>query len=119
MFSRVSEVIYILERMFKISLNEFLAYRVAVETGDSFETLIATILTQNTSEGNAFRAYFNLKKCYPTLRHNSKNCLCNLLCHLGYTITIFTTQNLMFMIIAIYYFRLTNSFFGCIVINFT
>jgi len=68
MFSRVSEVIYILERMFKISLNEFLAYRVAVETGDSFETLIATILTQNTSEGNAFRAYFNLKKHYPILR---------------------------------------------------
>ena len=68
MFSRVSEVIRILERVFKIDLNEFLAYKVAVETGDPFETLIATILTQNTSERNAFRAYFNLKKCYPTLR---------------------------------------------------
>jgi len=68
MFSKVSEVIRILERIFKIDLNEFLAYKVAVETGDPFETLIATILTQNTSERNAFRAYFNLKKCYPTLR---------------------------------------------------
>ena len=30
MFSKVSEVIRILERIFKIDLNEFLAYKVAV-----------------------------------------------------------------------------------------
>lgn len=66
--SKVSEILNILKRTFKISLNEFLAYKVAMETWDPFETLVATILTQNTSERNAFRAYFNLKKHYPILK---------------------------------------------------
>jgi len=46
----------------RVNEEEFLAYKVAFRTRDPFETLIATILTQNTNERNAFRSYYSLKR---------------------------------------------------------
>lgn len=64
--TKLREIINVLDKVFEITLEEFLAYKVAIETKNPFETLVATILTQNTSEKNAFRAYYNLK------RHHTK-----------------------------------------------
>ncbi len=44
----------------EIDPEEFLAYKVFLETHDLFKTLVATIITQNTSENNSFRAWRRL-----------------------------------------------------------
>ncbi len=44
----------------EVEPEEFLAYKVFLETRDLFKTLVATIITQNTSERNSFRAWNNL-----------------------------------------------------------
>ena len=65
--TKLREIISVLDNVFKVNLEEFLAYKVAIETKNPFETLVATILTQNTNEKNAFRAYYNLKRHYTKL----------------------------------------------------
>ncbi len=50
-----------LEEVFKIDENEFLALKVARIYKDPFILLIATLLTQNTNERNAFKAFNQLK----------------------------------------------------------
>ncbi len=68
---RAHKILRILKRTFgEVNLNEFLALKVALETRDPFETLVATILTQNTNEKNAFKSYFNLKKRFPKITPN-------------------------------------------------
>ena len=68
---RTQKILRILKSMFgEVDLNEFLAFKVALETRDPFETLVATILTQNTNEKNAFKSYFSLKKRFPKITPN-------------------------------------------------
>ena len=59
---RAERILGILEKVFgdKIDPGEFLAYKVFLETHDLFKTLVATIITQNTSERNSFRAWRRL-----------------------------------------------------------
>lgn len=57
----ILEIIRRLEGSLSIGKGEFIAYDVARETGDPFKILVATILSQNTSEANAYRAYDELK----------------------------------------------------------
>jgi len=65
---RAHKILRILKSTFgEVDLNEFLAFKVALETRDPFETLVATILTQNTNEKNAFKSYFSLKKKFPKI----------------------------------------------------
>lgn len=51
-----------LMRIYKINPNDFIAYQVCLQTRDSFKVLIATILSQNTSDKLAFKAYNELEK---------------------------------------------------------
>lgn len=44
----------------EVRVEEFLAYKVFLETHDLFKTLVATIITQNTSERNSFHAWRRL-----------------------------------------------------------
>lgn len=51
MESKAHKILEVLKKAFgNVNLNEFLAFKVALETKDPFETLVATILTQNTNE---------------------------------------------------------------------
>ncbi len=43
---KLREIISVLNKVFEVNLEEFLAYKVAIETKNPFETLVATILTQ-------------------------------------------------------------------------
>ncbi|UXD21502.1 DNA lyase [Ignicoccus pacificus DSM 13166] len=56
-----------------INEREFIAFYVHKLTKDPLATLIATILSQNTNEANAFKAWFNLLK-----RAGSVENICNL-----------------------------------------
>ena len=68
MKEKARKILEILMKTFgNVDLNEFLAFKVALETRDPFETLVATILTQNTNEKNAFRSYFSLKRKFPKI----------------------------------------------------
>lgn len=60
----INKILETLADLFRVDANEFLAYKVALETKDPYETLIATILTQNTNERNAFNSYYSLKQKY-------------------------------------------------------
>ena len=56
------KLLKILRENLTINPDDYLAYKVAIETGDIFKILIATILTQNTSDKNAIKAYNNLAR---------------------------------------------------------
>lgn len=58
----LDEILKELKKAIRISEHDFIAYKVFRETGSSFKTLIATILSQNTRENNAFKAYEQLEK---------------------------------------------------------
>ncbi len=67
---RAKRILEELEKALGAEINpeEFLAYKVFLETRDLFKTLVATIITQNTSENNSFRAWNKLTstvKVYP------------------------------------------------------
>lgn len=55
------EIYKILNSSFKIKTEEFTAL-VALEHGDAFDLLIATILSQNTSDRNSIKTYLKLKR---------------------------------------------------------
>ena len=56
---RARKILEILEKEFTISSNEFVAYK-AFLSGDPFKALVATIISQNTSEKNSFKAWEQL-----------------------------------------------------------
>lgn len=58
---RAKEIIRRLERVFDIDPEEFIALKTYLEQKDPFESLVATIISQNTSEKNSFKAWSNLK----------------------------------------------------------
>lgn len=58
---RAREIIRRLEKLLDIDPEEFIAYKAYLERRDPFESLVATIISQNTSEKNSFQAWRNLK----------------------------------------------------------
>lgn len=58
---RAKEIIRRLEKVFNINPEEFIALKAYLERRDPFEALVATIISQNTSERNSFKAWNNLK----------------------------------------------------------
>ncbi len=55
----------LLERLkdrYRIEVGEFAALKIAVNGGSLFEMIIGVLLSQNTSDRNAMRAFSNLKK---------------------------------------------------------
>ncbi|ADI32177.1 endonuclease III domain-containing protein [Staphylothermus hellenicus] len=56
------EIINILRKHYKLNLKEFIAPNIRDKS--LFEYIIGVMLSQNTSDKNAIRAYFNLKKIY-------------------------------------------------------
>lgn len=56
------EILRRLRSTFSIDDREFIGLYVARREGDPFKVLVATILSQNTSEANAFRAYESLRE---------------------------------------------------------
>jgi endonuclease-3 len=57
-----SEFIELVDKSVELRLEEFVAPVVWREGGNLFELLVAVVLSQNTSDKNAFRAFANLKK---------------------------------------------------------
>ncbi len=57
------ELISRLQKAFEIRDEEFIALK-ASKTKNPFEVLVATVLSQNTTDKNSFRALNNLKKIY-------------------------------------------------------
>ena len=60
--NRIIEIVKILDEFLNIHEKDFLAYETAKRTKDPFKILVATIISQNTTEKNAFKAYYNLEK---------------------------------------------------------
>lgn len=58
---RAREIIRRLEKLLNTDPEEFIAYKAYLERKDPFESLVATIISQNTSEKNSFQAWGNLK----------------------------------------------------------
>ncbi len=58
---RAKKIIEVLEREFNIDPNEFIALKAREEGTGIFEALVATIISQNTSEKNSFNAWRRLK----------------------------------------------------------
>ena len=58
----MSEFVELVDRYVRLRLEEFIAPVVWREGGNLFETLVAVVLSQNTSDKNAFKAFQNLKK---------------------------------------------------------
>ena len=58
---RAKGIIRRLERVFDIDPEEFIALKAYLERKDPFGSLVATIISQNTSERNSFKAWNNLK----------------------------------------------------------
>ena len=56
----LDKIIDILKRQYLINENEFLVYHVSIHDKDPFKILVATILTQNTTERNSFKAFKSL-----------------------------------------------------------
>ncbi|ABN70462.1 HhH-GPD family protein [Staphylothermus marinus F1] len=56
------EIISILRKHYKLNLKEFIAPNIRDKS--LFEYIIGVMLSQNTSDKNAIRAYLNLKKIY-------------------------------------------------------
>ncbi len=57
------ELISRLQKAFEINDEEFIALK-ASKTRNPFEVLVATVLSQNTTDKNSFRALKNLKRIY-------------------------------------------------------
>ncbi len=51
-----------IKNMLKIRKEDFIAWKVASETCDPFKVLIATLLSQNTTDKNALKAYQRLEE---------------------------------------------------------
>ncbi len=58
---RARKIIEILEKKFEIDPEEFIALKAREEGTSIFEALVATIISQNTSEKNSFAAWRRLK----------------------------------------------------------
>ncbi len=58
---RARKIIEILEKEFRIDPEEFIALKAREEGTSIFEALVATIISQNTSEKNSFTAWRRLK----------------------------------------------------------
>ncbi|MCD6368596.1 MAG: endonuclease III [Thermoproteales archaeon] len=58
----LDQVLTRLKESMNIDEEDFIARKIYLETRDPFKTLVAAILSQNTRESNAFKAYERLEK---------------------------------------------------------
>jgi len=60
-----NDFLSILKKSLSIDVKDFAALKVALRSRDPFQLLIMTILTQNTSDKNATKAFENLSRKFP------------------------------------------------------